>query len=235
MCCESHYSWSYRCELYHGDDYLGSFFYVFGSVSQDTIVACLCSGCCSGCCVTPSVFCEKRGRLERTGPQIRSQSGIPTQPPARLTEEGISLILPPYTQANMISVNHTGSKHPKAENILLDSGPQINLISRSELLHSIVYESKQAHSFNGAPVQTIGHGIFTMKLADINIDLPTLLLPTGEQLSFPLIVSGEYLRDKLHMSIFEHYQVPCYLHDADTKLPRINLNKINGYLTIPIN
>lgn len=135
----------------------------------------------------------------------------------------------------MISVNHTGSKHPKAENILLDSGPQINLISRSELLHSIVYESKQAHSFNGAPVQTIGHGIFTMKLADINIDLPTLLLPTGEQLSFPLIVSGEYLRDKLHMSIFEHYQVPCYLHDADTKLPRINLNKINGYLTIPIN
>lgn len=93
----------------------------------------------------------------------------------------------------------------------------------------------QAHSFNGAPVHTIGQDVFTIKLADRIIDLLTFLVPPSEQLSFPLIVSGGYLRDALHISTFEHYKEPCYLYDADTQLPLPQLNKIDGYLTIPIN
>lgn len=66
-------------------------------------------------------------------------------------------------------------------NVLLHNGSQINLACHSELLHSITYETSQAHSFNTVPIQTIGHGMFTIKLVDRTIDLPTLVLPPNDQ------------------------------------------------------
>lgn len=81
----------------------------------------------------------------------------------------------------MIDLYHTNTTNPDVTNILPDNGSQVNQTYHSELLHSIVHAPSQAHTFNGAPAQTIGHEIFTMKLVNRTMDLPTLVLPPNDR------------------------------------------------------
>lgn len=52
---------------------------------------------------------------------------------------------------------------------------------------------------------------------------------------FPIILSGGYLRDTLHISTYEHYSNECYLYDADTQAKLLSLEKFDMYLTIRLN
>ena len=54
-------------------------------------------------------------------------------------------------------------------------------------------------------------------------------------MSFPIILSGGYLRDTLHISTYEHYSNECYLYDADTQAKLLSLEKFDMYLTIRLN
>lgn len=53
-------------------------------------------------------------------------------------------------------------------------------------------------------------------------------------MSFPLIIPEQILRDDYHLSVFNHYQKTCYLHDPDTNEHLIDFIKTEGYLTSAI-
>lgn len=84
-------------------------------------------------------------------------------------------------------------------------------------------------------MKVIDCSFFILHLKGRTAELKTYITTAAEvQLSFPLILSEQNIRDEYHISVLHYYPETCCLYNHDTKERLLNFSKDIGHLILPI-